>query len=456
MALTTAVLLLAGCAGSDDGVGAPAVVFGDVPVSFSTGVSVTRATIDNTESLKALSQGFGVLGYLTDTETWDKATGGKALSAFPPPDYMYNQQVRWAKQYDTGTKDKDGNPIYGYDWVYSPLKYWPNSDSNATARYISFFAYAPFVEQAAMGTTGITAMTNGDDHRPYLVYQLDTEKGSVQSDLLWAKCEDATRNGEGLIYFEGSTEKWQKVPLEFRHALAAVEVYVQRVYDEQTSSGHKPAGDHTRLFVSELQLSATNTATAGLYASGRLDLQTGTWSSPDGAASWPTGDATQSVTLTYGEALLNDTVGGTTQTTLAVIANQELNKWDKGFGVDEEERLLFKDKAITLLPSGGEVTITPTLTYSMVTQDNEQQLSTLTDSKGNKYTRLVNKVTGNPLTLKLEDGKKYKLVIRIGVEHVAFGGLSVVDWDFPMRFNPGVGADFEDDKINHTLNEEDK
>ena len=384
---------------------------------------------------------------------------------------MYNQQVRWGALYTT--TDEKGKAVNVEDWIYTPAKYWPNTTNNAAARFISFFAYAPFVEilNSSDGSTGqtagITTLTNNADKRPFLVYQLDETAGTVQADILWAEpCIDATRNGNGLIYFKDSKEMWQKVPLSFHHALAAVEVYVQRVYDEPTSSEKRPeAEQHTKLFVSQLQFQTTNSAASGLYSSGRLNLKTGKWDS------WDPGEGFDE-TLTYSETIFNSTVRGTTSETLGAIRENELNKWAEGgtydseeekwtwdsksdFGVDEEERLLFADKAITLLPSRGNITISPTLTYSMITRDDELLLSTLTDKDGHKYSRIVNTVTGNPLKLTLEAGKKYKLVIRIGVEHVEFEVVSVVDWDFPMRFNPAIGSDFKDEEpINHTLNED--
>lgn len=463
------VLLTVACSGSEEqGTGTVPANTPDQAIAFATEVEETapttrayQGTIDDVGVLKTVPEGFGVIAYLTDDQTWD------AVKATASPDFMYNQPVRWDWQVRK-TKTENGIEVPDEDnsikdWVYSPLKYWPNSTDNVTPRYISFFAYAPFIERAAMGTTGITDMTNSIDKSPYLEYKMDEATGSVNTDLLWAEpCINATRNGNGLIYFEGTTERWQKVPLAFHHALAAVEVYVQRVYDEPVYSGNKPdKEEHTKLFVSELKLATTNTTTKGLFTGGRLDLQTGTWSSPTGTDAWAAGDKT----LTYGEATFNDVVRGTTSSELAVVRDVELNKWGEGYnsatdswsddyGVDEEERLLFTNKAITLLPSGGEVTITPTLLYSMVTRDDDLLLSTLTDKDGHKYSRIVNTVAGNALTLNIERGKKYRLVIRIGAEHVTFEVVSVTDWDFPMRFDPNSIDAMNNEDIPHTINED--
>ena len=432
------------------------------PISFSTDVEQTRATtgsIDNLNALKMVSEGFGVIAYLTDENTWTEAKGSYEGNdaAYPAPDYMYNQQVTWGwmdkQTYNDGSINWETSKG---DWIYSPLKYWPNTTKNATNRYISFFAYAPFIERAAMGSYGITDMTKAEDKSPFLVYKLDTEHGTNQIDLLWSDPKlDAKRNGEGLIYFEGdpAQEKWQKVPLNFHHTMAALEVYVMRVYDEPTGSGKKPAAEeHTKLLVSELQLKGIdNTTTKGLFSGGRLNLETGKWGS-DGT--WAESTSVDPLTLTYSEQNFVDVVRGTKSTEPLDIRNYELNKWEgDSYGVDEEERLLMKDGVLTLLPTGGEVTITPSLTYSMITRDDELLLSTLTDKDGHKYARIVNSVEGNSQKLNIERGKKYKIVIRIGVEHVEFEVVSVTDWDFPMRFNPNVDSTTEQE-ITHTINED--
>ena len=478
MALTAVALLCWGCSGSEEALspGAPGAT-DDGAISFSTGVTETdtrafTGPIDNLEALKTVPEGFGVLAYLTDGQTWEKAIEGKDQSAFPSPDFMYNQPVTWGWLVRK-MKTVDGVDVLDTensikDWVYSPLKYWPNSTDNATARYVSFFAYAPFVERSAMGSYGITEITNSADKRPYLVYKMDVAGGTNQVDVLWSEpALDQTRNGNGLIDEQPANKygRYQAVPIEFHHALAAFEVYVQRVYDEPTfseSSEKSETSNITKLFVSQLKFEAESTAEdvekkQALFLGGRLDLETGEWSSPTDDTTdkycWKAGPQT----LAYGETLFNDTVRGTKSEALDDIREHELKKWDvdkpASMGVIGKERLLLSDRCLMLLPTDGDITITPTLSYSMVARDDELLLSTLTDKDGHKYSRITNEVAGNPLKLTVEAGKKYKMVIRINVEHVDFDVVSVTDWDFPMRFNPGVAADYDEETIEHTLNE---
>lgn len=445
-----------GCAGSESAdTKTPIVEEPAEAIAFSTDIDnsntteSTRATtgsIDNTDALKALPEGFGVIAYLTDNQTWSGAKGTisdyTTTGDFPRPDFMYNQQVTW-----NGTLGR---------WTYSPTKYWPNSTGNTTNRYVSFFAYAPFVEGTFIGTTGVTGMTWGSDLRPHVIYTVDETGNST--DLLWANNTDCTRNGQGLIYYESGTEMWQAVPLQFHHALACVDVYVQRVYDEPTYSGKTPGETKTaKIFMQELKLKATNTEDNGLFKSGRLNLEDGTWSSyadanHGGIQAWQEGD----VTLNYPATAFTDNLAGTQSEAAEEIRNAELEKWGvEGTGVDEGEDLLFKSGSIMLIPQSSEITITPSISYSMVSRGDPGDLvySPLTDAAGNHYNRIVNTVQGNDIQLKLEAAKRYKLVIRIGVEHVAFIVAGIEDWDFPVRLRPDATSS-PGENIYHTVNEE--
>ena len=460
------VMLLAACSSSDeDTMSSGHLTDSDHAIGFTTNldddmweVPATRTTTGAISDLKAVPEGFGVIAYLTYNQTWSAATGAWVTSGvenkeygtgsnYPRPDFMYDQPVTW---YVTESR-----------WGYSPMKYWPNSTGNTDNRYVSFFAYAPFVDGSVINSesgTGVTGMTWEEDLRPHVIYTVD-EEGTNAVDLLWANNMDATRNGQGLIYFESTTEKWQAVPLEFKHALSCVEVFVQRVYDEPTYSG-KTAGeetDTTKIFMQELKLTSTNTASNGLFKKGRLNLEDGTWSSfadsnNSYAQAWQAGE----FSLTFPATAFVDSIAGTLSEDATVIRNMELEKWgDKTTGVDQDSVRLFKSGSIMLIPKTGELTITPSIKYSMVTRGDEGDLvySPLVDAAGNHYSRILNEVTGNDLKLNLVAGKRYRLLIRIGVEHVTFQVLSVVDWDFPIRLSLDP-SDLKEEEISHKLNED--
>ena len=441
-------VVIAACAGSEgDGTTIPAVDKSFVPISFSTDVGTRANTlIDNIEALQ--SGGIGVFAYFTDEKTWGVATddtewqdpkGEKkgANEAYPIPDYMYNQQVSWEKKnVAAGAEPEEG-------WVYSPVKYWPNSTENKDPRYISFFAYAPW------GTTGITEIPDVNDKTPHLKYKLEPNRHDM-SDLLYATAIDAFRSKDGLIEISDRTEgnrlyTYQNVLLEFHHALALVEVYIQRIYDEPHYSGKAPENEtDTKLFVSKLVLDAGT----DIYDEGVLDLATGIWKEGKGETE-----------LSYTGEMLNESISGTTDTDWNTKwKNEDDDIKDDGikdYGINEKEKCLFSwDDGLFFFPQ--ELTLTPTLTYMMVTRVNELTQSETPDNttnSENKYTCIVNEVTGNSLKLNIQNGKKYRLLIHVGVEHISFEVLSVVDWDFPMRFNPSVVKDFDSENKNHTLNE---
>lgn len=460
------LLLTAGCSSGDETVtSSKHAADSKEAIGFATNLDddvterqATRATTGAITDLKKVTEGFGVIAYLTDTQMWSEAKSGisdyTTSGNFPRPDFMNNQPVTW-----------NGTDEY---WTYSPMKYWPNSTENTDPRYVSFFAYAPFVEGTVINAetgTGVTGMTWESDLRPHVIYTVD-EEGTNPVDLLWANKIDATRNGQGLIYYENSTEKWQAVPLEFKHALSCVEVYVQRVYDEPTYSG-KTAGketDTTKIFMQELKFTSVNTASNGLFRKGRLDLETGTWGTyrdsndPDNIIEdvWDDESGDTPFSLTFPASAFVDSIAGTLSEEAVVIRNVELEKWgDKTTGVDQDSVKLFKAGCIMLIPQADELTITPSIKYSMVTRGEEGDLafSPLVDAAGNHYSRVLNEVKGNELKMKFLAGKRYKLVIRIGVEHVVFQVLSVEDWDFPIRLTPEA-SNMQEEPISHKLNED--
>lgn len=434
--------VMAACAESSEE-GTPVDV-GMAPVGFSTDVTTRTTLIEDTEALKKLSAGIGVFAYFTDTKKWADADN-------PIPDFMYNQQITWGVQRIEGPDTIRG-------WIYSPVKYWPNSTGNNDPRYISFFAYAPYEEDPDVTepADGVIEIPNAKDNTPHLRYRIGTV-GNMK-DLLYATpAIDATRNGYGLIEIGDSKNTYQNVPLKFHHALACVDVYIQRIYDEPHYSGKAPEDEmQTKIFVSQLELKPDKY----IYEEGYLDLGTYSTTEETNAGQWITPEMplepSPPSSRIYNKEMLNNAISGTTSKDLNDIKNTELYKWgNDGTGVDAREQCLFSgNDALFFIPQ--KLTLTPTLTYSMVTQDNGLELSDCIDDKGNKYARIVHEVQGNSLQLDLQKGKRYKLLIHIETEHVNFEVVSVTDWDFPIRFETSIDDGFKDEDINHTLNETDK
>ena len=434
-----------------------------VGINCTTQTEVTRggATGLLKSNTDLQNHGVGVFAYYTGSSTWASAGSSTA------PNFMYNQYV----EYLAVGLDASGNDVYS--WVYSPTKYWPNDNTNAdnvgatgsqTASYLSFFAYAPYVEVtpstgvvADESTTGITALTsNSTAGAPKVTYTW-TNDITQQVDLLWGTRSSSTSYDLASGSTDaGSSSKTvntdltkqttgETVDFLFKHALSSVDIYVRRVYDEVSASGKSPDNDvDTKIFVSELVLTP-----ASLYSVGQFDLSTGTWSGQTSAVTTP---------VTYDNTMIREAVRGTTSTDEVYIRDAELNKWSTKWdssgnidnesgtvpaGVTETSTLLHLSTIGLILIPQGTVTFTPKIKYSFVTKDNELQENYLTDKEGNRYTRITHEIEGSGVNMVFESGKRYTLLCLIGVESVSFEVTAVEDWDFPILLNPTVTAETE-------------
>lgn len=253
MFLAMAALTFTACSSSED-----ATSEGNVPpvndqTAINFGAYMNRSTTRGgwageltTEKLGgALPEGaggFGVLAYYTDNQPYTPT----AL-----PNFMYNQNV--AKS--------------GENWVYAPLKYWPNEfGANAESKgidYLSFFAYAPYTEvNLTTGTAvtndkeGIIGMTRGAENGSPKVRYCTSFDPANQVDLCWAA---PWINRTKDLYTISST-----VDFTFKHALAAINVQIDAAVDEM-APGQKTLDPNTRIWVRKVEFD-------GLAIKGDLDL----------------------------------------------------------------------------------------------------------------------------------------------------------------------------------------
>lgn len=221
----SAVVALASCTQSDEVFVGPDVseqALAENAVSFATYMgsanqtragwegSMTTATLKDNDK----SKGFGVFAFYTGSKgygDYKRWKGGSVDNV--EPNFMYNQRVYWNESATSG---------YITHWYYTPLKYWPNevkdnaTDTNplkenvddqdndkgndpATTDYthggnVSFFAYAPYVDDAELGsnaTDGIIAINgattvaggNSKAQDPVITYVVAADGQVV--DLLW-------------------------------------------------------------------------------------------------------------------------------------------------------------------------------------------------------------------------------------------------------------------------------
>jgi len=449
----------------------------DVAVNFGVNMEDTRAGYVGELDLDALKRditGFGVYAYHTGTNLWSSYG-----SATVWPNFMYNQHVV-NTDVPTGEVDASGNALSVPMWTYEPVKYWPNGSGTANddwgsgtnREYVTFFAYAPWVELNTSDLTvkndpttapasGIVAINGSEmaakngQYAPTVDYKLSTTSDNV--DLLWATPR--------LNLTKQRVD--ERVNLIFHHALSSMRVMVQRVYDEPLpgTGEHPDNATDTKLFLSSLTLSGI------FYREGRLRLDDGTWTMLDASG--------VSKSFSFGSNDINDTISGTLSADAAIIQDVELDKWGRKWkrngdgtttldadgtivpGVIETPRLLHKNgTGFFFIPQEG-VTLTPHLTYSFVTRDDALELNYLEDSgigfdrpTVHRYSRITQSVTGDEINLgTLEAGKRYVLLCLIGVEHVSFEVISVEDWDFPIRFTPDLKDWNSSEPIEKVLNE---
>ena len=450
----------------------------EVGFTFSTQAMTTKggATGEMSDALLK-TEGAGVFAYYTGATPW--ATAGSTAT----PNFMYNQYIFYES-----VPDK---------WYYEPVKYWPND--NATAdnagatgsqehAYLSFFAYAPYVSSSELTGNGIVGFSaNSATGAPTVSYKLADEAAN-QVDLLWG-----TRKQKAYSEADGSAADTdapagdavntdltkqttgETVDFLFKHALASIDIYVQRVFNEvPPPTPRSPATDKTRVFVNSLSLAVESPNT--MPTEGTFNLETGAWSGLNAVQK----------TITISGARLNPALRGTEKpnSELGEVQAWELNSFDTRDeggnlthpGVTETATRITPNTqtyATMLIPVAGGIKVKPGISYSFVTQDDEELLGLPNALGTHRYVRVLQNVTGSnvtvgtrsgasePYTYTLERGKRYVLKCYIGVETVEFVLTGVEKWDFPIRMTTTVTPfvdDYKEDDgtggTSHTVNEQ--
>lgn len=261
--LLAATLAVAACAGVDDGAErAAGRTAAHDAIAFGAYVNrgETRggtAGVLSLSSLKAADTGFGVYAYYTGTHIYDRQS---------QPNFMLNEHVLWQEVSPPAS------------WTYTPTKYWPNGEGEATGvagnipHYVSFFAYAPYTAVseatgcAADGSsTGIIALRRGlDSGDPIVRYAISTNTAQAV-DFCWAP--------PALNRTKPTGDAPSPVEFTFSHALAALNVRIDADIDEQ--GGHTNTPDaFTRIWVRSVTFE-------GFTDEGELNLHDGQWYGPD-------------------------------------------------------------------------------------------------------------------------------------------------------------------------------
>ena len=172
-------LLLGACSGEENTDELPQ---GNIPIGFSGDIPETRATKEYTTTDNL--ENIGVFAYFTC---------GNFNESTATPNFMYNQLV---------AKQSSGK------WTYNPVKFWPD---NSTTDKISFFAYAPYVNEAGNSNPSFQDKGTASGF-PVLSYTVPTAENK-QIDFLAAT--PIMNQNSGNISFK------------LYHTLTKVNVYVK-------------------------------------------------------------------------------------------------------------------------------------------------------------------------------------------------------------------------------------
>ena len=435
----------------------------------------------NQGETQLIQTGFGVFAYYNN---------GELYNDMARPDFMYNQEIT----YD------------GANWVYSPLRYWPNEfGSNAESEEVdrlSFFAYAPWVkvtpstgillgytdaedDPAQSTATGIIGMSRNTASGSPLIKYASSLDATKCVDLCWgvaadnfSSSVDGDNNGvqAGKPYIDVIKPKvGDKIKFDFKHALAALNVQIDAVMDAEKQEESDELDAFTHIYVRSvtfegfttkgaLDLNSEHSATSttpnwfDLAGSGKLSLEPITVydGRRDGKEGVATAEAKNETPAELNPQIVQSEAYDVTMDNegfqFAAVTNSAHP------GVQKNPVNLFKSNNLTnpvyVIPT--EETIKVTIVYDVETGDNTlpgylsdgQTHGTSVESAITKEITLAN---GEPM--KLDAGKKYTIKLHLGMTSVKFDA-DVTDWgeddnygepDLPYNTETRIGS-------NTTLN----
>jgi hypothetical protein len=413
------------------------------PTSRATYPSDTSIGDITDSRLKTVT--FGVFAQSTYNTAWSGHTKST------PFNFMWNQQVLW-----------DGT-LATPAWTYEPVKYWPNDNNPAdnagatgslTNSYLSFFAYAPYVEATNLPATGHNDATadgivelsanNTNADASYIYYRTSNDAPfdpNESVDLLWATAQDLYKtDATGYGHVDG------KVQLTFKHALSKVGIYVKAMIDRTdsySSDAYSTEVDaNTRIFIE----SATLT-TPDFYSEGKLMIAPNatvpTWDFTDLSAKMKTGlsfdnDASNAVpdvryafryaapnipmdrTITDSDS---DGIDDVTGLTLAETVKEDFDAMEAGV-TSTEQQLAANQEEFIFPPAGTSKALTVNLVYRVVTYDPNLVLN-----NPKLYSVVQNNITATlASSFAWEAGKKYKILLEPGLTSAKFTLAEITAW----------------------------
>ena len=415
------------------------------------GTLTTNGTSVNSVNASLQTEGFGVLAYYGD---------GEPYSENSKPDFMYNQQVTYS----------------GATWQYSPVKYWPNefgSDaiSEGTDR-LTFFAYAPYAEvdlntgiakvregKGEEATTGIIALTRNTTHGdPFVKYYADFNP-EKRVDLCWGVANKdftetvstSTTNtiAKGKPYIDVVKPTVStKIDLDFKHALAALNVTIDADINEASHGTESYVDGHTKIWVRSVTFEGfTDKGMLNLNGSATTTNYTPEWYDLSGNNKIGSGSKT---TIYDGRRDGSEPLGEASNETPAALNYQIVqsfsydNTSDKAYntalntttelsGVPSNQPInLFNSttasEPIYVIPTNDNLKVT--IVYDVETAD--KNLTNYLADGAVRGSCVENKITKeieiSGAKFKLQAGKLYTIALHLGMTSVKFDA-SVTGWE---------------------------
>ncbi len=348
------------------------------PVEFSTYLGRNAETKGTVLDITALgTQGFGVLAYNTETNTWPVSNNNFT------PDFMYNQEVTYNGESSS--------------WTYAPTKYWPNGTGNK----ISFFAYAPYTNNGQ--DDAITLSANNAETDPTLTYSL-SDNITSHKDVCFAEAQ------------KDQVKTANEISFNFYHALAKVGFKVQALFNEENDDatgteddathGDTELDDKTTITLKELQLKGN------FNTKGTLNLATSSYTEEirDGEENVTTPAKTDAEWADFTNTettftILTNATQSVDETQTEICENNPLMIFPQEFGQGDDE-----DNAETNK-------ITVRVVYDVTT----------TDSQNSANSSTVENIIEESFNFTFEAGKGYTFCLHIGMQSIKFSA-DITNW----------------------------
>jgi len=418
--------------------------------------------------------GFGVFAYYSDNEKY---------SDYLKPNFMYNQKITYIG--GTGTTA----------WTYEPAKYWPNEfgadASSEDVDYVSFFAYAPYVEFVpSSGAVDVSNVTSGTQEEidaqieflqkkniigtirntstgdPMIKYAVDWNP-ATSVDLLWGVAAEpvsytsinslTTTVDKGKPYINLLKMKNNaKVQFLLCHALAWLNVQIDADFNNEGIDGavHGTGNDftdgHTKIWIrsitfdgfaaqGSLNLNNESTTTLGtggtvglakwMDISGANELETGSVTIYDGRKDGGEGVESNEATSEKPHTLNPQLIQTKQYTGTPYAVGGTLEEGAGHTGVTTEPQNLFESANATdqIYVIPTSEKVNVTIVYDVETAD--ENLATYLSDGLTRGSSIQNRITKlDVFNAKLEAGKMYTLKLHLGMTDVKFEA-TVKTWE---------------------------